>query len=271
MKRAALLLAGIWLQQAAAAQPAAPSPLIPADAPRGVWLPLFNGMNLDGWTAKFAGFPAGENFRDTFRVEDGVLIVSYDNWDEFGGEFGHLFFDQSFSSYILRAEYRFVGEQVPKGPDWGRLNNGLMLHSQSPASMAVDQQFPVSIELKLYAAEGGISGNVCTPGTDVRIDGEYTRGHCIDTTDFSHGPDEWVIVEAEVHGHERIVHRLNGVVTAEYTEPKLDVNDPGGERASAARLIAAGAPVELGAGYIAIQAETQPIEFRRIEIQLLDE
>jgi Domain of Unknown Function (DUF1080) len=267
VKSIALLLAGLGLQQAAVAQ----VPRIPADAPRDTWLPLFNGENLDGWVAKFAGSPVGENYRNTFRVEDGMLVVSYDDWDEFRGEFGHLFFDQPFSHYVLRAEYRFVGEQVRNGPDWGRLNNGFMLHSEAPAGMTLEQQFPVSIELKLYAAEGGISGNVCTPGTDVRIGGAYTHGHCIDTTVVSHGADEWVIVEAEVHGHDRIVHRLNGVVTAEYTAPILDVNDPGGERVSAARLIAAGAPVELGSGYIAIQAETQPVQFRRIEIQLLDE
>jgi hypothetical protein len=273
VKRLALFLAGLCMQQAAFAQQSgiAQAPRIPADAPRGVWLPLFNGENLDGWVAKFAGFPVGENYRNSFRVEDGLLVVSYDGWDEFRGEFGHLFFDQPFSRYILRAEYRFVGEQVRNGPDWGRFNNGLMLHSQPPASMALEQSFPVSIELKLYAAPGGISGNVCTPGTDVRIDGEYTHGHCIDTTNFSHGANEWVTVEAEVHGHDRIVHRLNGVVTAEYTAPILDVKDPADERASAVGLIAAGASVELGSGYIAIQAETQPIEFRRIEILLLDE
>jgi len=263
----------VWLALALAA----PMPLalaqtpIPADAPRGVWLPLFNGENLDGWVAKFAGRPLGDNYRDTFRVEDGMLVVSYDGWDEFGGEFGHLFFDQPFSSYIVRADYRFVGEQVPGGPDWGRLNNGLMLHSQAPQSMALEQSFPVSIELKLYAAPGGFSGNVCTPGTDVQIAGEYTHGHCVDTSTVSHGANEWVTVEAEVRGHASIVHRINGVVTAELALPILDVNDPSGERAATARLVAEGSGVELGSGYIAIQAETHPIEFRRIEILLLEE
>jgi hypothetical protein len=267
VRRIALLLAGLGLQQAALAQ-AGP---IPEDAPRGVWLPLFNGNNLDGWVAKFASRPAGENFRDTFRVRDGMLVVDYGGWDEFGGEFGHLFVDQPFANYVVRAEYRFVGEQVPGGPDWGRFNNGLMLHAQSPRSMTVDQSCPVSVELKLYGAPGEFSGNVCTPGTDVRFGSDYTHGHCIDTSTVNHGANEWATVEAEVHGHERIVHRINGVVTAEYTEPILDVNDPSGERAAAAALVAGGAPVALGEGYIAIQAETQPTEFRKIEILLLDE
>ena len=42
---------------------------------------LFNGEDLSGWTAKFTGFPAGENYKNTFRVEDGILKVSYENWD----------------------------------------------------------------------------------------------------------------------------------------------------------------------------------------------
>ena len=266
------LHAGQWLVFALFAPCAVAQPgRIPADAPRGVWLPLFNGENLDGWVAKFAGRPLGDNYRNTFRVEDGMLVVSYDGWDGFSGEFGHLFFDQPFSSYIVRADYRFVGEQVQGGPDWGRLNNGLMLHSQAPQSMAIEQSFPVSIELKLYAAPGGFSGNVCTPGTDVQIAGAYTHGHCVDTSTVSHGANEWVTVEAEVRGHASIVHRINGVVTAELALPILDVNDPAGERAATAGLVAAGSPIELGSGYIAIQAETHPIEFRRIEIQLLDE
>jgi hypothetical protein len=267
VKRIALLLAGLGLQQAALAQTGP----VPPDAPRGVWLPLFNGENLDGWVAKFAGRPVGENFRDTFRVRDGLLVVDYEDWDEFRGEFGHLFVDQPFANYIVRAEYRFVGEQVPGGPDWGRFNNGLMLHAQSPRSMTLDQSFPVSVELKLNGAPGGFSGTVCTPGTDVRIAGDYTHGHCIDTSTVSHGANDWATVEAEVHGHERIVQRINGVVTALYTEPILDVNDPSRERDAAAALVAGGASVALGDGYIAIQAETQPTEFRRIEILLLDE
>src|SRR5436190_9692632 len=97
------------------------------------WIQLFNGKNLDGWTPKFSKHDLGENFNDTFRVENGLLEVRYDKWTtKFDGEFGHLFYKEPFSYYRLVAEYRFVGEQVPGGPGWAIRNNGLMLASPSP-------------------------------------------------------------------------------------------------------------------------------------------
>ena len=113
------------------------------------WVQLFNGKNLDGWTPKITGYALGENFGDTFRVANGTLQASYDKYDKFGDRFGHLFYDRSkFSYYIVAAEYRFIGEQAPGGPEWAIRNNGLMLHSQSPQSMMKDQDFPISVEVQ---------------------------------------------------------------------------------------------------------------------------
>ena len=44
------------------------------------WTPLFNGRDLTGWTPKFVGHKAGDNYKNTFRVVDGFLTVSYDDW-----------------------------------------------------------------------------------------------------------------------------------------------------------------------------------------------
>ena len=98
------------------------------------WIQLFNGKDLTGWTPKFAHHDLGENFNDTFRVEDGLLEVRYDKWPSFTDEFGHLFYKDPFSYYLLAAEYRFVGEQVPtRGPlAWAIRNNGLMIHVAAP-------------------------------------------------------------------------------------------------------------------------------------------
>jgi AAA+ superfamily predicted ATPase len=120
----------------------------------GEWIDLFNGKNLDNWVIKFTGYPLGENFNNTFRVEDGLLTVSYDEWDQWDGQFGHIFYDRSFSHYILRVEYRIVGEQVEGGPGWAFRNNGLMLHSQDPETMTLDQEFPVSLETQLLGGNG---------------------------------------------------------------------------------------------------------------------
>ncbi len=79
------------------------------------WIQLFNGKDLTGWTPKFAKYNLGENPHDTVRVENGLLEIRYDKWTTFNGEFGHVFYKDPFSYYILAAEYRFVGEQVPGG------------------------------------------------------------------------------------------------------------------------------------------------------------
>ena len=123
------------------------------------WVSLFNGKNLDGWTVKIKGFEAGENFGDTFGVENGVMKVGYSKYENFEGKFGHIFYKKSYSHYRLRLEYRFLGEQVPGGPGWALRNSGIMLHCQDPKSMGKDQNFPVSIEVQLLG--GPKAGDRC--------------------------------------------------------------------------------------------------------------
>ncbi len=238
-------------------------------AQEGRWVSLFNGENLEGWTPKFVGFPAGVNHLDTFRVEDGLLTVSYDNWAGFNGEFGHLFHERSFSHYRLRVEYRFVGGQVSDAPQWGWAfrNNGMMLHSQTPESMTLDQEFPVSIEAQLLGGSGGDSAeprptaNVCTPGTHFRLQGELITEHCTYSNSDTYHGDQWVTLEIEVRGDELIRHSIGGETVFEYTGTQLDETDP-----DAQRLLKAGAPIALREGLIAIQAESHPTQFRRIEV-----
>lgn len=240
----------------------APPPREPA------WIPLFNGQDLTGWRPKIVGHPAGTNFADTFRVEDGVLKVAYDGYDgDFGGRFGHLFFEREFAHYRLRVEYRFTGAQVPGGPDWAWRNSGVMLHGQSPESMALAQEFPVSIEVQFLGGDGTNprpTANLCTPGTNVVLDGELLTRHCTDSSSATFPGDDWVTVEVEVHGHELVRHWIDGRAVLEYAEPQLDARDP-----DARRLLEAGAPLALGHGAIALQSESHPIEFRRIELQEL--
>ena len=234
-----------------------------ADDP-GQWISLFNGENLDNWKVKFTGQPLGVNYRNTFRVVDGILSVSYDAWNDFDSEFGHLFYDQVFSHYLLRVEYRFVGDQVVGGPAWAYRNNGLMLHSQAPASMTLDQEFPVSIEAQLLGGNGvdqRTTANVCSPGTHwLRDDGLITT-HCINSTSDTYHGDQWVTVEFEVRGNESIIHRIDDVIVFEIHAPQLDESDP-----DAQRLIQQGADILLKEGYVALQAESHPTEFRKIEL-----
>lgn len=234
------------------------------------WVALFNGKDLDGWTPKFVGHDLGVNLNDTFRVEEGLLRVTYEDWEEdFGGRFGHLFFDAPFSHYRLRCEYRFVGEQVPGGPGWAFRNSGVMLHGQDPKTMTKGQDFPVSIEAQLLGGNGKndrTTGNLCTPGTHVVMKDKLTKRHCINSTSETFHGDGWVWFEVEVKGHEFIRHKVNGELVLEYQAPQLDDGD-----ADAKRLLAAGAEVNLSSGSISLQAESHGLDFRKVEILDLTE
>lgn len=233
------------------------------------WISLFNGQNLDGWQPKITGFAFGENYNDTFRVEDGVLKVVYDKYEQFDGRFGHLFYKQPFSQYRLRLEYRFVGEQAPEGPGWALRNSGIMLHCQKPETMAVGQNFPVCLEAQLLGGDGEhdrSTGNLCTPGTHVVMDGKLVTTHCISSKSETYHGDQWVSAEVEVHGGKLIRHIINGQTVIEYTDPQLDDKD-----GDAQKLIEAGADKMITEGYISLQAESHPVEFRNIELLPLEE
>ncbi|MBN2315259.1 MAG: DUF1080 domain-containing protein [Sedimentisphaerales bacterium] len=237
----------------------------PAD---GRWISLFNGKNLDGWTPKITGYDLGDNFGNTFRVEDGVLKVCYDQYDTFGGKFGHIFYKEKFSHYRLRLEYRFVGEQAPKGPGWALRNNGIMIHCQSPESMAKNQNFPVSIEVQLLGGNGKdkrSTGNLCTPGTHVVMNDQLVTQHCTSSRSKTYHGDQWVKAEVEVHGDGLIKHIINGEVVLEYERPQYDEKD------ADARKLIKGDTMMISEGYISLQAESHPTEFRKIEILPLDQ
>ena len=238
-----------------------------ADAPvTEKWTPLFNGKDLTGWTPKFQGGELGENYAATFRVEDGLLRVAYDGYTNFNGRFGHLFYQIPYSNYVLRLEYRFIGPQTPGGPNWALRNSGVMIHSQIPASMGKDQDFPVSIEVQLLGGDGQNprpTGNLCTPGTHVMMKGELFTPHCVNSRSPTFHGEQWVKAEIEVHGNDRIIHRINGETVLEYERPQLDPGD-----GDAQKLIRNG-NLMLHGGAIALQAESHPVDFRNVEIRLL--
>ena len=203
------------------------------------WIPLFNGRNLDGWTVKIAGQPINENIHNTFRVEDGILKVSYDEYEKFDMQFGHIFTNLAYSHYILRLDYKIVGSGLPDAPHWTNFNSGVMIHAQSPQSMLVEQGFPVSIEgqfLSEGATAGTQTGNAVTPGTHIVVDGKLSTAHIIDSDSKLFPLDTWVTFEVEVHGNEAIIHRVNGEEVIRYSQPQLDDTDN-----DAKRLLAMGA------------------------------
>jgi hypothetical protein len=235
--------------------------------PDGKWLQLFNGKNLDGWKVKITGHELNDNFGDTFRVEDGVMKVAYDKYDNFDGKFGHIFYETPFSNYIIRVEYRFVGDQAPGGPSWAFRNSGIMIHGQTPESMLKDQKFPASIEVQLLGGKGEgerPTANLCTPGTHVVMDGKLLTRHCTNSKSKTYHGDQWVTVEVEVHGNKAIKHIIDGQTVLSYEQPQLDERD-----ADAQRLLKAGAEKLIGGGTISLQSESHPVEFRKVELMQL--
>ena len=232
------------------------------------WISLFNGKNLDGWKVKITGYDLNDNYGNTFRVEDGVMKVCYDKYDKFGGRFGHIFYKERFSHYRMRLEYRFVGEQTPEGPGWAFRNSGIMLHCQSPESMRKDQDFPVSIEAQLLGGNGKdkrTTGNMCSPGTHVVMNDQLVTQHCVSSRSETYHGDQWVKAEVEVHGDGIIKHIINGQVVLEYERPQLDEND------TDAKKLIKGENKLISEGYISLQAESHPVEFRKIEILPLEQ
>ena len=233
------------------------------------WISLFNGEDLTGWTPKITGYEAGENFGNTFRVEDGLLKVRYDQYDSFNNRFGHLFYQDELSHYKLRVEYRFVGEQCPGGEGWAYRNSGIMVHGQRPETMTLDQDFPTSIEVQLLGSDSLVERtnmNVCTPGTNIVMDDELILDHCISSSsDFFFG-EEWVTAELEVRGNEVLYHVVNGDTVMLYNQPQLDERD-----ATYSQLIDLnGDDKMLHKGTISLQSESHPIDFRKVELMILE-
>lgn len=233
----------------------------------GDWQPLFNGKDLTGWTAKIRGHELGDDPYRTFRVEDGLLTVSYENYDAFDNRFGHLFYERPFESYELHVEYRFTGDQATGGAGWAFRNSGVMFHSQDPHSMGLDQDFPISIEAQLLGGNGTATRttlNLCTPGTHVTMDGKLFEQHCVNSSSETYHGDGWVTVELIVRGHGKIEHVIEGRTVLEYSQPivgggMVNGHDPAGKQDG----------TRLTGGYISLQSESHPIQFRQVLIREL--
>ncbi len=237
---------------------------VPAKPKNDGWIQLFNGKDLNDWSIKIKGYPLNENYNNTFRVEDGLLKVRYDKYSKFEGQFGHIFYKQAYSHYKIRAEYRFVGDQCPDGPGWAFRNSGIMIHGQSAESMELNQDFPVSIEVQLLGGNGKDERstlNLCTPGTNVVMNGKLWTDHCTNSKSKTYHGDQWVTVEVEVHGDSIIRHTIDGQTVLEYTQAQLDERDP-----SFQKLLPVDKNILLKRGTISLQAESHPVDFRKVEL-----
>ena len=242
------------------------------------WVSLFNGKDLNGWNIKIANHSLNDNFNNTFQVQDSMIRVVYDEYEDFDDKYGHMYYKTPYSYYKLRFDYRFLEEQTSGGENWNVRNSGVMIHSQSAKSNALEQHFPVSLEIQLL---GGLNkgerttANLCTPGTAVYFNDKLDYTHCITSESKTYNGDQWVHIEAIILGNESILHIVENDTVLKYTRPEIDSSflskdykgidwDNFGVTNKKIWLDKAGKPI--GEGYIALQAESHPIDFKNIEL-----
>ena len=242
------------------------------------WVSLFNGKDLNGWNIKIANHSLNDNFNNTFQVQDSMIRVVYDEYEDFDDKYGHMYYKTPYSYYKLRFDYRFLEEQTSGGENWNVRNSGVMIHSQSAKSNALEQHFPVSLEIQLL---GGLNkgvrttANLCTPGTAVYFNGKLDYTHCITSESKTYNGDQWVHIEAIILGNESILHIVENDTVLKYARPEIDSSflskdykgidwDNFGVTNKKIWLNKAGKPI--GEGYIALQAESHPIDFKNIEL-----
>jgi len=232
-------------------------------APQKEWKQLFNHRDLKDWDIKIRGYALNDNFANTFSVKDKKLVVNYDGYDQFDQKYGHIFYKTPYSYYVIRVEYRFVGDQANGGEGWALRNSGIMVHGQPANTMLKDQDFPISIEVQLLGGTDGerTTCNLCTPGTNVVFDGKLDTRHCINSTSKTYYGDQWVTAEVEVFGDSLIRHYVNGEKVLEYTQPQI-----GGGNVSPFDPAVKKDGLLLKEGTISLQSESHPVEFRKVEL-----
>jgi len=232
------------------------------------WISLFNGKDINDWFVKIQHHETGDNFGNTFRVEDGMIKVRYDQYDNFNDQFGHLYYKVPFSYYHLVVEYRFTGKLQKGAPDYTLRNSGVMFHSQDPRTMPKEQDWPISVEMQFLGGLGDgkprTTGNMCSPGTKIVYNGKLDDRHCIQSKSKTYHGDQWVRAELIVLGDSLITHIINGDTVMQYSKPQI-----GGDVVNRHDPAMKPDGKLLKSGFIALQSEGQPIDFRKVDIKVL--
>ena len=239
------------------------------------WTSIFNGKDLTGWDIKIKDHPMNENYKNNFRIEDSMIRVVYSGFEKFDNQFGHLFTQTPYSYYKVKLQYRFVGDHLADAPIWSDRNSGIMLHSQSAKSMDLHQDFPVSLEFQFLCGNGKDTvptGSVCTPGTFITYNGKPYFGHIQKSNSKTFLKNEWINAEADVYSDSLIHYIINGDTVLTFTKPMIgqgfvsDTHTWTSANITDSLLWINKANTPLTEGHIALQAESQPVDFKKIEI-----
>ena len=234
------------------------------------WNVLFNGKDINDWIVKIHHHDVGDNFGNTFRVENGIIEARYDQYGgTFNDQFGHLYYKQPYSYYRFQVEYRFIGDLYPGAPEYTIMNSGVMFHSQDPKTMPKEQNWPISVEMQFLGGLGDgkprPTGNMCSPGTEVVYEGKIFPGHCINSTSPTFEGAQWLMAELIVFGDSLVTHLINGDTVLQYTQPQI-----GGGVVERFDPTMKPDGKLLTEGFIALQSEGQPVDFRNIRILNLE-
>lgn len=230
------------------------------------WVKIFNGQDLTGWVPLIHKSAFNENVYDTFRVDTAnqVLYVSYEDYPQqnFDGRCGLLYYDKYLKDYRVRLTYRFREPQANNPVSWGKNNTGLMIFGIDPRTVMGDPEFPPLIEIQLLgtpSAGGTNNANLCQPGgmwvSKLFGADNGSGGGCKASKSGAAPPaDQWVTVEAEVHveGDTKVYQYPN------MTEPVLVISGPTYNNQ------------KVMGGYLALQSESQPVEYKDIELKELE-
>jgi hypothetical protein len=145
----------------------------------------------------------------------------------------------------------------------------VMFHSQDPRSMPREQNWPISVEMQFLASLGDgkprPTGNMCSPGTDVVYQGKVDPRHCIESSSETYDAEVWVRAELIVLGDSLVTHVINGDTVLQYTKPQIGGGVVLGYDPSIWEP-----QKPLTGGFIALQSEGQPIDFRNIQLLNLE-
>lgn len=135
--------------------------------------------------------------------------------------------------------------------------------------MPRDQNWPISVEMQFLGGLGDgelrPTGNMCSPGTDVVYEGQVDPRHCIDSSSATYDGDQWVRAELIVLGDSLVMHIVEGDTVLQYTSPRIG----GGVVENYDPAVKQDGTL-LSEGYIALQSEGQPIDFRKVELLNLE-
>jgi hypothetical protein len=203
----------------------APAARAADDAPADGWITMFNGEDLAGWRLS-------TDHPDSFRVEDGILVVD--------GPRAHLFWegdpadpaDEEFQNFHWHA----TAKTMPKA------NSGLYFHTEYQESGWPAKGFECQVNQTHRDAK--------------KTGGLYAVADVMDQSPVADG--EWYDYDIIVDG-KRVIVKINGEVTTDWTEPE-DWQPPAGM-----------AGRRLGKGTFAIQAHDPDsvIHYKDIRVKRL--